>query len=178
MALSAVAKGRLPRQLPSESPFISRAAVDISSAALSRSRVNRGCDPPDARKCLWVSWCVGCHCLDGSGCGGGSGIGGAFGCRQGTSHFLITSVWCKHALIVGASPSCWQRPDRAVGGGLLVGGLHVDCAIFRWLLLLSGEEDLPDTLVGRLSRSIDRFYALASSTWNSIVNGYFMEPMG
>ena len=62
-------------QLPSRSPFLSRAAADVySSAAHSKPRVNRGCETLDARECLWVSWCVGCHCLDGngSGCGGGA----------------------------------------------------------------------------------------------------------
>ena len=102
-------------QLPSRSPFISRAAADVySSAAQSKPRVKGGCETLDARGC-WVSWCVGCHCLDGSGCGGGSGVGGVFGSRQGTSHSSITSMWCKLALIVGASPSCWQLPDSAVG---------------------------------------------------------------
>ena len=140
-------------QLPSRSPFISRAAADVySSAAQSKPRVKGGCETLDARECLWVSWCVGCHCLDGSGCGGGSGVGGVFGSRQGTSHSSITSMWCKLALIVGASPSCWQLPDRAVGGGFLVGGL----AFVRWLLPFWEEEDLPVTLAGHVPTSFSR----------------------
>jgi hypothetical protein len=59
-------------------------------------------------------------------------------------------MWCKHALIIGASLSCWQLPDR--GGGFLVVGLP-GCVFFWRLLFLWEEEDLPDTLAGHVPTS-------------------------